>query len=392
MKSQLADWKEYLALLEPAGALPASTWQPDSEQLRAEVYRQVLMNLSLGYFLYFQSDRNHPDFIPFLNSAYLLQPNPDDIYLYLPVDGRGSYRISGDRGTVKLLTFTVGNNMIGMSETPTPQLGEYDADTLRIGADGSFEVLFSSERPAGHDGNWLHLDPAAEHIVVRQRSYDWGVERDARLAVERLDAASPLRPALSAQQIDHKLRAAMAFAERLSRTWFRYQNGLRQRVPANTLDFTGFKQFGGVAVQTYWQGVYELGEGEALILETELPQQRPYWNVQLNDPLWNTVEYIYRQSSLNGHQAHIDGDGRFRAVIATEDPGVPNWLDTGGYRIGTLVGRWYACSSDPMPTLRRVPFGELRRHLPADTPRVDAGERARILAQRRRGAQLRRRW
>lgn len=392
MSEPLPQWNEYLKLLEPVGALPQRTWQPDSEQLRAEVYRQVLMNLSLGYFMYFQADPDHPDFAPFLNSVYLLQPNPDDTYFYARVAGDGVYRISGDRGTVKLLTFTVGRNMIGMSETPAPQLGEYDADTLKIRPDGAFEVIFSSERPAGYCGNWLRLDPQAEHIVVRQRCYDWGGERDARLAIERLDARSPLKPALTAAQIDQRLRGAIGFAERLGRTWFDYQNALRKRVAPNTLDFTGFKQFGGVAVQTYWQGVYELGEQEALILETELPEQRPYWNVQLNDPLWNTVEYIYRQSSLNGHQARLDADGRFRAVIAVDDPGVPNWLDPGGYRLGTLVGRWYACDSNPMPTLKRVPLAELRRHLPADTPSVSPEQRAQMLAARRRGGQLRRRW
>src|ERR1700757_4567830 len=114
MSFKLPEWSEYLKLLEPVAALPAQTWQPHSEQLRAEVYKQVLMDLALGYIMYFQADRDHPDFAPFLNSLFLLQPNPDDIYYYAPVDGRGSYRVGGDRGTVKLLTFTVGNNMIGM--------------------------------------------------------------------------------------------------------------------------------------------------------------------------------------------------------------------------------------------------------------------------------------
>lgn len=49
------------------------------------MYRQLLMNLSQGYFLYFQADADHPDWAPFLNSVYLLQPNPDDTYLLAPV-------------------------------------------------------------------------------------------------------------------------------------------------------------------------------------------------------------------------------------------------------------------------------------------------------------------
>ncbi len=129
-----------------------------------------------------------------------------------------------------------------------------------------------------------------------------------------------------------------------------------------------------------------------MILETELPKKNRYWNVQINDELWNAVEFIHRQSSLNGHQARLDADGRFRAVISLQDPGVPNWLDTGGYLQGMLIGRWYAADSTPMPTLKRVPFAELRKHLPKDTPSITAAQRAEALRARRVGGQLRRRW
>ena len=147
-----------------------------------------------------------------------------------------------------------------------------------------------------------------------------------------------------------------------------------------------------MSIQHYCQCIFELEADEALILETELPKTCRYWNVQLNDPLFNAIEYVYRQSSLNGHQARIDDDGRFRAVLALEDPGVPNWLDTGGYTSGTVMGRWYAADSRPLPAMRRVPLSEVRRHLPAATPVVSAAERDRRLRARTRGAQLRRRW
>ena len=59
--------------------------------------------------------------------------------------------------------------------------------------------------------------------------------------------------------------------------------------------------------------------------------------MQLSDPLWNSVDWLNRQSSLNAHQARLDGDGRLRAVIALEDPGVPNWLDPGGFDNGSVM-------------------------------------------------------
>jgi hypothetical protein len=117
-----------------------------------------------------------------------------------------------------------------------------------------------------------------------------------------------------------------------------------------------------------------------------------YWNVQLGDLVWNTIDWMNHQSSLNGGQAEIDGDGKFRAVVALEDPGVPNWLDPGGWAEGAIMLRWTEASSGPEPSLRQVPLDALREHVPADTPVISAGERDRRLRKRRTGVQLRRRW
>ena len=383
-------WAEYLELLKPADELLELTVDPRSEQLRAELYRQLLMNLSLGYFLYFQSDADHPDWTPFLNSVFLLQPNPDDTYLLAPVCGRGVYRVTGDRGTVKLLTFSTGANMMGMAEAAGKNFGYFDADDLTLGPAGELQVTFSSERPPGLSGNWLPLHPEAEFIMVRQRSYDWGVEREARLAIERV-GADPLKPRQTPEQIDRQMRALLGgFAQRLSRMWLTYQNSAIQRGVINKVELADFG--GAVPVQAYWQGMFQFEADEALILETELPATQRYWTVQLNDELWNAVPFVYRQSSLNGHQARLVRDGLFRAVISLEDPGVHNWLDPAGTRNGMLIGRWYGADTLPIPTLTRMPVKDVRRHLPDDTQVFSSEERSAQLRARRLGAQLRRRW
>jgi hypothetical protein len=162
-------WDRYVDLLKPAGELIAKTRAPDDPQMQADLCRQFAMNLSQGYFLLCQSTPEHPDWAPFENSVFLLQPNPDAVYWYAPVTGDGVYRISGDRGNAPVVGFATGKVMIGMGDPPGPGFGNYDADMLEIAPDGSFEVIFSNERPAGYDGDWLHLHPEARFILVPKR-------------------------------------------------------------------------------------------------------------------------------------------------------------------------------------------------------------------------------
>jgi len=392
--SGLMPWGAYLDAMRPAGDLVAQTWQPESEQMRAEVYRQLMMNLSLGYFVYFQADAEHPDFGPFLNSVFLLQPNPDDNYWHAPLRGDRIYRVSGERGSVKLVTFNTGSHQMGTTAEQdgrfnTPFL-DFDVDRKGLVHDGKIDVILSAERPAGYAGDWLHMDPATTYLLVTAVSYDWGVEADPRLAIECLNPSGP-KPRMSVQQIDERLRGLTRFVDQLSRRWIVYDKRLKAEKGANTVFDYSFNGEGR-QIQTYWGGVFDIEPGEALLLETELPARRPYWNVQLNDPIFNALEYAYRQSSLNGHQARIDSDGRFRAVICAEDPGVPNWLDTVGQTQGTFIGRWYDCDTRPLPKVTRLPVSEVRARLPQDTPSITPAERARVIAGRNRGLQMRRRW
>jgi hypothetical protein len=390
----LESWNRYVDLLKPAGELIAKTWAPDNPQVQAELCRQLAMNLSQGYFLHCQSDAHHPDWAPFENSVFLLQPNPDAVYYYAPVSGNGTYRIVGERGNAPVVGFATGKVMIGMGDPPGPGFNNYDVDSLELGADGSFEVIFSEKRPTGYTGNWLYLHPEARFILLRQFSYDWGHERDVRLAIERL-GSPPLKPALTPEVIDGQLRALFGgYVECLSRQMLGSVDRMRTKGLINKMGLHDFADLGngGEWPQAYFECIYDIRPDEALIIETELPQKRHYWNVQVADGLWNQVELVYRQSSLNGHQAVIDADGKFRAVLSLEDPGIHNWLDTGGNLFGSLVGRWYRCSSHPTPTIEKVPFKDLRRHLPPTTPTITTEARHAQLRQRRIGAQLRRRW
>lgn len=382
---------EHLGDLEGAVAELANTWRPDDPHYRADVYRQTMMSLSYSYFAYFHADAEHPDWAPLWNPVYTLQPNPDDIYVYSPIRGDLSYRVSGNRGTVHILSFTSQRHMSGMVDDITMIGGheEIDDSDIACAPNGDFEILFSAERPAGHTGNWGRIDHQATALFTRYRSYDWENEVDPVLSIECLDPVSP-KPRLTPGEIAARIREMARFPARKTRSYYRLQNGVKERVGFNI--FEPIRMKGALAKQVYWPACFQFDEDEVLIIETELPERRPYWNIQLNDPYFNALEYVYRPSSLNGHQARISTDGKFRAVISLTDPGVPNWLDPAGYTEGGIYGRWFDCDSSPTPTMKRVKLDVLRDHLPADTPVVTPEERAEELRRRVRACQRRRRW
>ncbi len=385
-------WSDYVDLIRQQEHLIGLTWHPEDETNRAEFYRQLAMNLSYAYVQYFQSNPDHPEFMPLWNSVYLFQPNPDDVYYYAPLDGRKRYRIVGERGTIHMINFQFGRGMMGMVEPGGGQQHSsyLDGADIAVDAEGKFEILLAPDQPAGFTGTWHPIREDVDCVMVRMRSYDWGNERDCRMAIECLDPPL-LKRRMSVEEIDEKLRGAFTLSERLNPLFYGFQNRILANSGKNVFELEAFSDT-GLANQLYWACVYEIDEDEALIVETELPEVRPYWNIQVNDPLFNAVEFVYRQTSLNGHTAKVDSDGKFRAVLAHRDPRVANWLDTGGFTGGTLFGRWMQTSSTPLPTAKRVKLAEVGKHLPGDTPKVTPDERVEHLRQRRIGAQLRRRW
>jgi hypothetical protein len=381
----------YLADLEGAVANLAQTWRPDDPAYRADLYRQTMASLSFSYFLYFHATPEHPDWGPLWNPVYTLQPNPDDIYVFSPIRGDLTYRVSGNRGTCRILSFTTQAAMSGtVDEMPRPNgHNEIDTNDLGIALGEDFDILFSAERPAGCTGHWAPIAREARGMFLRYRMYDWAAETDPALSIECLDPVPP-KPRLTPQQILDRIREMAKVPRRKTGLYFPMQNGVMERVGWNV--FEPIRMPGALAKQVYWPANFQLDPDEALIVETEIPARAPYWNIQLNDPYFNALEYVYRLSSINGVTAKLSSDGRFRAVIALDDPGVPNWLDPAGFTEGGIYGRWYDCDSEPVPTIRRVKLAELRDHLPPDTPVVTPEERAEELRLRVRACQRRRRW
>lgn len=389
------EWSAYIDPLRSIAERVAKTMpDPANPHLRQEMYRQLFSLIAAGYWSMLFQDPDNPDFTPFFYNYGA--PNPDDLYTVTPIRGNGTYKISGTRGSTHIVTISVvtGDFVLrGTGEQWGPTVADNDVDELEIGKDGYFEVILSAERPAGHTGNWWKLDPRGTWILVRQRYYDWRNEVPGRLAIQRLD--QPItRPRQTAKQIAENLKQISVWAENWGKWSIEFINRLYRGGFVNKVEVNGLYDIGGYTIQKYIMGIWDIQPDEALIYETEIPEECRYWAIQLVDELYAALDLMNlgRRSCLNGHSAKLDSDGKFRAVLCAQDPGVPNWLDTAGYQRGGIFGRWLQCNRYPEPQIKVVKIAELRKHLPADTPVVSAEQRDKELRFHRESYQMRHRW
>lgn len=397
---EFGEWRAYIDRLSPlAEQVAALSNGPRNDQWRKELYQFLYSQISVGY-LFMVSDPKYPEFMSYYNHVYGQGfPNPDDTLNQAIIEESGVYRISGFRGDARIVSFQLTGDVgsvARMIDNPTQLVGGskglYDLDGATIADDGSFEILLSPERPTRYEGDWWKLEPGATALVIRQRHYDWLNEADGRFAIERLDVPAA-KPRISAHDIDAALKKISKYIMAYGTMTFKGSWTKRLRASAsNTLSPVDHSGQGGLANQAFVEGMFELEADEALVIETELPESCAYWGFHLTDDFWQSIDWVNHQSSLNGFTARLDGDGKLRMVVSAQDPGVPNWLDTVGRSGGFIYGRWTDASSYPSPSAMKVKAADVRRHLPPDTPIVNADEREAAIRLRRKAVQLRRRW
>jgi hypothetical protein len=301
--------------------------------------------------------------------------NSDNQYLWTCVDPKLRYRIRGHRGSA--FDFLIEAKQGYMQLGDTGNYATLTAGQIECESDGRFEITVSAERAPG---NWLRLDPEARYLLVRQYFWDWERETPARFEITCLDAAGEPRPDAEPADVAAQLRSAGTWVEETFRCWNGWVADMRAAHEPGRIA-PAIRMTGGADDILYGNDLYRVAPDEALVFETELPRAR-YWSVQLCSLWFETLDYTNRQTSLNGHQAHVDADGRLRCVVAHRDPGVPNWLDAAGHTEGMLQYRFIWADTTPHPTLRTLPFERLREVLPADTPALTPEERRAAIAVR----------
>ncbi len=377
-------WADFCDGLRAAGehVLRAGAGLSDSPELRAEGFRYLLGLVGSGI-----GQATHladPDFPRFFrnpeSTAKWGAENADNQYLWARIRPDASYRITGRRNDAFDFLIEVKEGYMQLGDDRS--FATLTAGEIELAPGGSFEILLAAERPAGYAGPWLELHPEARYVAVRQYFRDWATERPAEMLIEQIGQEGRAPAPLTPERMAHLLDDAGEWTLASARFWTEWVDQLRAaHRPGEVAPARRF--VGGADAIYYGNDLYRLAPDEALVIESEVPEAR-YWQLQLCDLWFRTMDYANRQTSLNDHQARIDPDGRVRCVVAHRDPGVANWLDTGGQQEGVLQYRWIWSRTNPLPTVRVVEYDELASALPPETPRVAPEERRAAIHERQR--------
>jgi hypothetical protein len=371
---------EFATALGHAVSVHCHGWPADDGELNAaEGVRQTMRLAAAGFVCFLESNPDYPELVKQQTLSRQIQlPAADAVYHYARLNGRNTYRIKGNRGSAHVFQISVWNGSCS-NLRDYRLVDKQDSDASPHLAPGHAIDLVLSATP--QPGHWLRLPEGECEIFIRQYYADWDAEEPALLTIEREGAVYPPPPPTREQiaarlsMVGDWLRTQSAYFEKSIRFHLSTDPSVLPQLPIPE----AFQD------NAYLNGHYRCATDEAVILEVT-PPAAVYWGFQLANLQWEPMEYHLRHSSLNFRQAALDPDGGLRIVISHADPGVPNWLDTSRRTLGLLAGRYYKAASVPIPTLRRVSFNELRRHLHASTPTVSASERQEALKRRRDSA------
>lgn len=373
-----AAWHRFCDQLRAAGDILVDPRAPTDDQTQGYGLNYLANLLNSGLeMMVMTADGDHPEIgRPQDATKKWGLDCPDALYSRATIDGQGSYVIKGWGGNPHYLGVSINTGLLGTDQMRTLH-NTSSPGPLPRDAGGGFE---------------LAIAPATEgevHVSVRQFFNDWERETPLRLSIERTDRPAEGLSFAVAQMAD-RLDHLGAFVAASVKLWPDFVDGLRQRcynsfAPPNL----AASVYGGTPDNVYGSGYFELLPDQAAIIEVAPPPCH-FWNIQFGSYWFESLDFVYRQSSLNGHQAQLTADGRLIAVLAHRDPGVWNWFDTASNRVVTATYRWQLIAGDreaaPAPAARIVPFDDLDRELPARTPRISPVARAEQLAARRRGA------
>ena len=380
-----AAWHAFCDQLRDAGGSVFKAVNPADPLARADAFRFLTQNLGQAFDLALETkDAAFPQIHAFVTPTRKLGGDVADFtYRQAWIDGQHQYRISGRRGTARFFNLTVQGPRPAFAASGAPSLHEPFGDVpeanlfghqLRCEADGSFD-LFIGGSPRDH--NWLPLTPGSRKLFIREGFDGWD-ETPTPLTIERIGMDGP-RAVPDAARMIAAMDWAGTFLTGAMRDWpdHAYQHSGGVVDPALVNQFPADKaansaddaKRGRMAAHMVWA----LAADEALIVEMDAHDG--FWIFGMGGVFMGSLDFLHRPVSYTPARTAMGADNVVRLVIAHDDPGVANWLDTQGFGQGNLTYRNLLSQNPAAFRTRLVKRDALPSALPADTPLVTPAQR-----------------
>jgi len=331
-------WAEFCDNLKTAGNVLLTPGTPTDPFQQAEGIRYLsrLTRAGLEAFVEY-GDPRFPMLRRMVHETVKMgADNPDNLYLNAQISGDLEYVIRGKRNSIDHISFHTQNGSYGTTGGLLP-CGRIGDDELVSAKDGSFEVWLTGE-PRGE--NWLRTEKETSMVMVRMTFADRKKEVPAEMTITCLSEEGKPGP-LTPGKLDEGLRQASMLVGGAPLLFNKWVRGFRKHPNALPLfDPEVSNAAGGDDSIWYYHSYWQLEEGQALVIEV-IPPPCDAWNFQLNNIWMESLDYRYFNVCINKAEAVTGKDGRVRLVVAHEDPGLPNWIETAHHREGTMCWRWY---------------------------------------------------
>ncbi len=372
-----AAWDEFCDRLKSAGQRVFKDYNATSGLQRADGFRFLTQNLGQAFDLALETkDTRYPAIHMFCSPTRKLGGDcADFIYQQAWIDGESSYRIVGDRGTARFLNVTVQGprrDGPGVLHEPFGDVPEANlfGEQLTTASDGSFEIWIGGREQGP---NWLPTTGASRKLFIRQGFDAWD-ERPAHMQIERVGMDSP-KPVPTPASMIEAMDWAGRFVTGLMDDWpefpFRY-GGVDGEHPNSfpaALATDSDAKRGRAAANMHWV----LAPDQALIIEFDAHDG--LWMLTNMGTFFTSMDFLYRPVSYTPSRTTVDSDGKVRLVLAHDDPGCHNWMDTQGFERGNVTYRHMLEGEPAELRTRVVKRAELADALPADTATVTKEDR-----------------
>jgi hypothetical protein len=335
----------------------------------ADAHRALLHMIEGGIKTFFEADATRPRFQRIVGpTRKFTGDNADAIYYDAEVDPRYIYLVRGRMDGAVYCSITVECDTADGSMASRTS-GVINDTRFDVDAQGRFEIRLGG-RP--QQRNWLGLEPHATRITTRhyyenEVSAAADPSRNTALQIEVAEPRTPPPAPPDDASIARGIRSVAQFVK--SRTLGQppmaknpSQPAFVSVVPNQFPKPVPPKDFGLAAFDaTYSMAPYLLGPDEALVMTGRWPKCRMA-NVSLWNRFMQTLDYANRQVSRNRMQTTLEADGSFRIVLAHQDPGVPNWIDTEGRPFGLVFWLFFLAEGEvETPRAQVVKLAEVAR-------------------------------